>query len=463
MKTLASLFILCCSAVNAQVTFQKWYGGTIGSDYAQSAAEVPAGGYAVAVTTDSASGSNMDMLLIRTDANGNEVWRRLFGSSGWDIATGVIATNDGGFALCGLWNGLGADSATLIKTDMNGNLQWQQVFSPSSGRTVAEDLVELSDGSIVVTGFYGPTSLSNGFLVKYSSSGSLIWQKGYGGNGSDELISIAEVNGSGFILGGHSDSGNTSSRDYWLVRTDVNGDTLWTHRYGTGLNEDGYDVVCTQDGGFAIVGYEYVGGGDVKLLKTNSSGAQQWVQFYDGGGWESAYSLTETWDGGFAIAGRKENPSNNNQMWLIRTDSYGVFMWDRTYPSGYMSEGDDIHETSDGGFIIAGSNNNLSGDPGQAYFVKTENAGWLSTDEIKTASDFTVAQDVTNQTMSFIFSSAVPGRKIRIVDAEGRVVSDEEGNGEQTNISTGMWAKGIYVYTVYQDGVGMKSGKFVIP
>lgn len=454
------LFLVLSRGISAQITFQEWYGASNGFDYSLSATAVSAGGYIVAVNTDSTPSASMDMMLLRTDANGNETWRRYFGTSGWDISTGVIETNDGGFALCGAWNGLGSDSAVVIKTDANGNQQWQSVFLPTPGRAVAQDLLQLSDGSIIVCGFTGASSTPDGFITKFNSSGIVVWQKVHGSPSMDEFLALEEVSGNGFILGGRTDS-YSASADFWLVRTDANGDTLWTRGLGTAVTEYAYDVTCTQDGGFAIFGEEYMSGGDALLIKTNSSGVQQWLQTYDGGGWEFGRSLVETWDGGFALAGRKENPANSNHMWLIRADVNGTYLWDRTYPSSYMSEGADLHITSDGGFLIAGYDNSLSGDPGQAYLVKTESAGYVSVAESIVSVDFVFAQDVSNQTITITFGSAVPGRRVRIVDAEGRLVCDEIAYENVFTLSTSSLSRGVYVYSVYGEPVMLRSGKFL--
>lgn len=446
--------------LSAQITFQKWYGTNVDMEYSLSGVPVSSGGYAIAMNTDSSPTTMMDIVLLRTDANGNELWRKYFGSSGWDIATGVIETSDGGFALCGSWNGFGSDSAVVIKTDANGNQQWQYVFLPSPGRAVAQDLIQLSDGSIIVCGFTGQSASPDGFITKFTSAGSLVWQKIHGGASKDEYLALEEVNGTGFILAGQTES-YSPSRDFWVVRTDANGDTLWTRNPGTSVQEEAYDVVCTQDGGFAIFGYEYISGGDAILVKLNASGAQQWLQNYDGGGWESGYSLVETWDGGFALAGRKENPANNSHMWLIRTDNLGAFLWDRTYPSAYLSDGYDIHATSDGGFLIVGADLNMSGDPGQAYVVKTENAGWVSVAENTSVNEIIFAQNFSDQTITFSFMDAIPGRRVRVVNAEGKLVFDGEANDQSLIISTAEFATGVYVYSVYANNQLLTAGKFV--
>lgn len=461
MRFFATIFFSAFSfAIHSQITFQETYGSLSGFEYALSAAPVSTGGYIMAVTADSTPSGTRDLALLKTDANGNELWRVYFGSPGFDIATGVIETNDGGFALCGSWNGFGSDSGVVVKTDASGNAQWTTKIALMPGRTVAQDIVQLTDGSLIVTGFTGNASTPQGFLVKLNSSGNVVWQKTYGGTGKDELMGMAEVNGTGFILAGCTNSYGSGQEDFWLIRTDVNGDTMWTRTFGGIQSEQAYDVCNTQDGGFVVGGFENYPGGDAFLVKVNSSGAQQWLNMYDGGGWDMCYSLVETWDGGFAFAGRRENPDNH--MWLVRINSGGTFMWDRTFPRDYLSEGDDIQYTSDGGFLIAGYTLNMTGDPGQAYLVKTESAGYVSVEEnLSSASEFTFAQDVPNNTITFMFTDALPGRMIRITDMEGRLVAEIDANDINVSYSVAEFAKGVYVYSMHSSARITRSGKFV--
>lgn len=459
------LFLLCFTiTASAQVTFQKWYGSASAFDYSLSGCPVSSGGYIILMNSDSTPSGSLDMVLLRTDANGNETWRRYFGSATVDIGTGVVETSDGGFAICGSWKGLGTDSATVIKTDASGNLQWQRIFKPvSTGRSVPQDILALSDGSLVVCGLTGPASLPDGFITKFSASGATVWQKVYGGANVDEFIALAEVNGTGFILSGISNSYSPST-NFWLVRTDVNGDTLWTRSLGTALPEESYDVVCTQDGGFAAVGFENTTGGNVVLIKTDASGAQQWLRTYNGGGWEVGRSLVETSDGGFALTGRKEPSSMYNHMWLIRTDNAGVQLWDRIYPSGQVSEGYEVHLTSDGGFLIVGHTNNISGDAGQAYVVKTESNGLVGLHELQaTRSDFIFSQDFTNGAVYFQFTEALPGRTVRIMNMEGKVVAMVDASDLYVQFGLGELATGMYAYSVYTSNAYSGSGRFLKP
>lgn len=465
MRKLFAL-LLCASALtlDAQITFQRTYGGMSSFDYSLSSVPVSTGGYVSAGTSDTGVIGGLDYMLLRTDDFGVEQWRRYYGTADWEIATGIIETNDGGFAICGGWNGLGTDSATLMKTDANGNVQWQQVFLVQPGRALCQDLVELSDGSIIVVGFCGTNAALDGFATKFSSNGTVLWQKTYGGTAGDELLAIAEVSGTGFVLAGKTDSYGNGMSDFWVVRIDPSGDTLWTRTIGTNLDEEGYDVVTTQDGGYAVYGNENFITGDAMLVKLNAAGAPQWTQLFDGGAGRTdlGHSLVETWDGGFALAGRKENPINYNHVWLIRTDASGTFMWDRIFPRDLFSNGEDLVQTADLGFLITGYTGNQSGDPGNLYLIKTESSGYVGVNELATtAFDFILSTNSATATLTLRFDEAVSAREIRITNMEGKEILFLREEELLVEISTLGWARGVYVANVVS-GTAAASRKFVV-
>lgn len=462
MKQIFTLLVCACTcSLGAQITFQETYGTSLGFEYSLSSVQVSSCGYISMGNSDSGAFGGLDYMLLRTDDYGVEQWRRYYGTTAPEIATGIIETNDGGFAFCGGWHGLGNDSATLIKTDAGGNIQWQRTFLPLPGRAICQDLVQTSDGGYVVAGFCGTNALQ-GFVVRFSTAGNMVWQKTYGGTAHEEFIAIAEVNGNGFVMTGRSDV--TGPSDFWLVRIDPSGDTLWTRTYGTGFDEESYDVVTTQDGGFAICGYENMPGGDAMLVKADGTGALQWTKYFDGGssGWDFSRSLVETWDGGFAIAGRAESSGNYNHMWLIRTDATGTFMWQRIYPRDFFSNGEDLYQTSDLGFLITGYTGNASGDPGNLYLVKTESAGYVGITESAAAhADFVLSTDASAQMLTLRFDSAARGREIRITNMEGKEMLYIREDEMTLEISTAGWASGVYVATVIA-GQGVSTRKFVV-
>lgn len=441
------ILLLFCIAVGspAQITFQR-YLGTNSIEYALSGKPVSSGGYILASQSDSIPNHFFDVCIVRTDDYGNILWKKYFGSAGFDLITAVVEVSNG-FVFCGGWNGLGNDSALILKTDLNGNLQWIRKFRPNSSRAVAQDLTQTSDGGFAVTGFFGPGFTEDMFLYKFDSGGVELWHRVYTGSGRDEGFSVNEVNGNGFILGGQTSSSGNGGGDMWLVRTDASGIFQWGKTYGTANTEVGYDACLNSDGGFSIVGYGDFPGGDVYLARTDANGDTLWTRRYDGGGRDQAYGVEQTPDGGFAVAARSESQLNYNQAWMIRTDGAGGMLWNYTFPSGYLSTLYDVQLTPDGGFFLTGERADSVNFTRNIYIIKTGSNGQVGLDElsVNTETDWNVYPVPASDFLNLNFSAALPGRKIRILDMEGRLVMEHEAEDSRLSVNIAALRDGIYL------------------
>jgi len=121
-----------------------------------------------------------------------------------------------------------------------------------------------------------------------------LWTKTYGGENWDEGFSVQETSDSGYIITGRTNSFGVGQFDVYLIKTNANGDTLWTRTYG-GINQDGgYSVQQTLDSGYIIVGMTAsfgVDSGDVYLIKTDSIGDTIWTKTYGGIRYDCGYSV----------------------------------------------------------------------------------------------------------------------------------------------------------------------------
>jgi hypothetical protein len=183
----------------------------------------------------------------------------------------------------------------------------------------------------------------------------ILWNKTYGGEENDTGKKIRKT-ADGYIILGYTSSFGAANPDFWLLKTDINGNEVWNHTYGTTLDEYGMDVQQTSDGGYILVGYYFFYGTfnqGFRLVKTTATGVEQWNKtFGDTSHPASACSIYQTSDTGYLILG--SNWTNPDNLYIIKTDGNGNKIWEKhlSSPAGIFY---DSKKTNDGGFIITGS------------------------------------------------------------------------------------------------------------
>ena len=138
----------------------------------------------------------------------------------------------------------------------------------------------------------------------------------------------------------------------------------WWTTFGGSGDEKGYSVQKTSDGGYIVAGYTRSSGAgnyDVYLIKTDSQGSELWSKTYGGIKSDVGASVQQTTDGGYIIAGSTNSFSADNyDVYLIKTDSQGSEIWSKTYGEIDDDYGYSVQQTSDRGYIIAGSTNSFA-------------------------------------------------------------------------------------------------------
>ena len=305
-------------------------------------------------------------------------WQKTFGGSVADQANSVRQTSDGGYIIAGnsvRGGGQGQD-AWLIKTDSSGNKQWNRTLR-GSDYDWAYSVQQTSDGGDIIAG-HGKYA----WLIKTDSSGNKLWDRTLGDLGND-LRSVQQTSDGGYIIAGSS---STRNYDAWLIKTDSSGNKLWDKTFSRMNSTDGseeeewaYSVQQTSDGGYIIACFttdSAASPGQAWLIKTDSSGNKEWDKIIGGYG-SSALSVQQTSNDGYIIGGRVVLQSTSTgQAWLIKTDSSGNKLWDKTFSESDSfgdsnCTADSVQQTSDGGYIIAGSNPLYSG----AWLIKTDSSG----------------------------------------------------------------------------------------
>jgi hypothetical protein len=263
-------------------------------------------------------------------------------------------------------------------------MEWNKTYG-GTDTDVAYSLVNTSDGGYALAGY--TTSFGAGnedfWLVKTAASGNEEWSRTYGGEKFDRAYALVSTSDGGYAVAGYTNSfaDLDDYGNFWLIKTDADGNAEWNRTYG-GIDTDvAYALVATADGGYALAGYTWsfgAGQHDFWLVKTDADGNMEWNQTYGGMGGDLASSLVETSDGGYALAGDTSSfgPAWDN-FWLVKTNSTGNIEWGQTYGGNGFDEVSSLVETSEGGYAIAGYTDSYGVGGDDFFLVKTDEFGYI--------------------------------------------------------------------------------------
>ncbi len=358
----------------------KTFGGT-GEDKSFSVCKASNGGYMITGHTWS-FGIGGAVYLIKTDDNGASIWEKTYGGGYFDTGYSIGETSDGGYIITGWTWSFGAllSDLYLVKVDSNGNLDWEKSFR-GTDYDYGYSVIETSDGGYIITG--STSSFGTGsvdlYLVKVDNSGALIWEKNFGGPDIDKGFSIVETVDSCFIITGLTRSFGTGSEDVYLIKVDNSGTLIWEKTFGGTSSDYGSSIITTSDSGFIVVGETHsfgLGSSDVYLLKIDINGNLSWEKTFGGTGEDFGLSVIETSDNNYILAGMKSSGGvSGGDVYLIKTDNDGTLLWEQTIGGAGYEYGYSLLETPTGGYIITGSTTSSGAGSFDVYFIKTDSEG----------------------------------------------------------------------------------------
>jgi len=387
------------------IQWEKSYGGS-GADKAQCIEQTNDGGYIIAGSSGSNDGEvtgnhgSINYWITKLDDTGFVQWEKCYGGGGSDAASCIRQTSDGGYIIAGRANSNNDDVSGnhgwpysdywILKIDNVGAIQWEKSYG-GSGDDFAYCIRQTKEGGYIVSGASdshdGDVTGNHGsyddWIVKLDDTGAIQWEKSYGGSNDDQANSIQQTSDGGYIVAGYTSSydgdltGIGGYIEYWILKLDTAGSIQWQKCY----NGSGSEANCiqqTSDGGYIVAGYASANGGGVTdnhgladywVIKLDTSGTVQWEKSYGGSNDDQAYSVRQTKDGGYIIAGSSN--SNNGEVtgnhggsdyWIVKTDSSGNLLWEKSLGGSTDEEATSIRQTADGEYIVAGYSNSNDGD-----------------------------------------------------------------------------------------------------
>lgn len=352
MKRIAIALIMLffmASIAAAQDTLWTGHYGLVGNTELGYCGDIaPDGGFIVGGESSNFPGG--DMWMARCDANGDTMWTRNYGADRWQMAYSVAHVDaggsDSGFIACGEYSvAVGDYDMYVVRIDTNGDTLWTRRFGTTGQNDYGREIIQTADGNFLAVGqgYSSANGTSDLYMVKIDVDGNLVWSKFYGySTGNEYGYGAVQLPDGGYAISGSFAFSSTS--DLWLLRTDSNGDTLWTRRFDFhGEVDRGDDIALADDGGF-VVGGRTSNAGNMRMMamKTDSLGNLLWSHEYVNSTSDFAESIDNTSDGGFVLCGGNAYPFD---YFVVRIDSLGDSLWAATYDyDGMAGDSDDSFE-----------------------------------------------------------------------------------------------------------------------
>ncbi len=351
-------------------------------------------------------------------------WDKTYGTALYEPMSDAIATEDGGYILAGSRgiNETGDDIDEVIivntdyyvvKIDKEGHKQWEKILGGDDYDYLTE-VILVEDGNFLLVGYSNSTASGDKsenpkggcdeyggcdtdfWLIKIDKSGNKLWDKTIGGNSREYPSGVVVSQDGGYLLVGSSRSDKSADKseeskgdlDYWIVKIDSDGNKLWDKTLGGDNSDSNPKIVATSDGGYLLGGtsrsdasgdksedekseHPY-DNGDFWIVKIDSDGNKLWDKTYGGDRGDLLNDLITTTDGGFMLGGRSssnvsgdksEENTGITDYWIIKIDYEGNKLWDRTFGGNAEDNLNSMIPTDEGGFLLGGTSySNASGD-----------------------------------------------------------------------------------------------------
>ena len=438
--------------------------------------------------------------LLNLSAQPTLIWASCYGGSSWDMLNSTLPTPDGGYLLCGYTSSNDGDIQSgnhggmmdcwVVKINSSGTIEWEKTYGGSSEEMI-ESIIPTPDGGYL---FGGSTASNDGdiqsgnhgerdcWVVKINSSGTIEWEKTYGGSYNDGISSTIPTNDGGYLLCGSTtsndgdiQSGNQGGNDYWVVKINSSGTIEWEQTYGGSNNEYIVSTIPTPDGGYLLGGLTKSNDGDVQsgnhggidywVVKINSIGTIEWEQTYGGVEHDVQYSTIPTNDGGYLLGGYTKSDDGDIQSgnsgwddyWLVKINNTGTIEWEQTYGGSSQEWLFSIIPTPDGGYLLSGftqSNDGdvQSGNHGEADYWVVKIDGTDDVNEFYNENIKTYPNPVNDKLFVNLENVQSNVNRILLFNSNGKLVFSSEGTELKSkiieiptlNYNTGLYNLNLY-------------------
>jgi len=468
MKNLFTvLFLVLSMSVFSQITFENTYdNGSI--DFGQSLLTLNDGYLICGATYDDANG-DFDIFATKVDLSGVVVWTNIYTSVGIgnDYATYMNETSDGNFVITGTAYDpeFEDQDAFVLKISGNGNELWVETYDGGdANEDGANYIVEDAVGALLVCGYATEGTEKKMWLLGLDQDGTKLGERFYSLNGDDEANCVIEFEDGSYALIGKSYDNVNGDYDGVLVRTDSEGNEIWSV-FSIGTADEEYnDFVIDANGNYIITGSmedEEFGDNDLLLMSVSNNGNflnYSYTFDYQVGN-DVAHRIYIN-NSDYFLAGSVEDVANGDlDAYLAKINvANGSIIGDEIYGGSYDDVFSDFGFANDGGYICVGYSMVNSTDA-DVYLVKTdENGGVVSTPSVVTKNNISYYPNPANEFISINTTTEL--QSFEIVDITGKILLTGKLNNSQINLSS--IENGVYFIRFYDNKGIVKTEKLII-
>ncbi len=423
------------------------------------------------------SGGTRKCILALIDENGDTVFTsRISDSIVSYTPTALLRSYDDGIAIASTFNNTNISNRdySLIKYNSNNELEFLKMYGDSLNDEQAFHAINTYDKGFLIVGqsTFPQNSDAEMYAVKTDSAGNFEWEQYYGGSNFEGASSVIQTADSGYLVFGFTQSFGVGQADWYLIKTDKQGDQEWQKIYGGEMGDDidiGSGIIRLNDNNYLLSGG---GGGYGRLIKINPQGGVIWQKNYvslSGTGGNYLYWAKELPNYSIIAAGLTNNFSESDAGWIIKTDSAGTQLWQRKYnKTSDVELFYDFIPTDDGGFLLCGQARNPLTNNQDAWLLKVDSLGCAYEDctvGIEEEGSKKVMVDVypnpANETLTVELAEGWQNTAIKFFDVTGREVLTYLITTRQTSIDVSGFAAGVYTAVLLQ-GEGVVGRKKII-
>lgn len=398
MKNLLLLIVLSWNTeiILAQVTFEKSIGG---SNYDSGVSSFQNASGKIVSASNTNNYGNSDIAISKMDSQGDTLWTKIFGGTGNDYCNAIQQASANEYIILGTTNNTaGGDyDIQLIKTDSNGVVLWSKTYGGVNNEGGLSIQCSTDNGYLIAgyTESFG-AGMKDVFVLNVDINGGVNWNKAIGGLNNDVANSVNRTTDGGYIISGVTNSFNENGdEDVYLIKIDANGNKLWSKAIGGSGQDSGKSGLQTSDGGYMIVGKSTSFGSgdtDIYIIKTDSNGNVVFSKTLNSTAEDFANCIKQTSDGEYILVGVASSLSSitvggsisggmsgsvetNANVCLIKFNINGILTFVKNFGGASFDKGLDVFQTTDGAYIITGETNSYGAGNFDSYLIKTDNLG----------------------------------------------------------------------------------------